>query len=227
MRTGSKSWLGAGTFVALAMAIAGMAVMSPEGTAEAGKSKDKGASATPAKPLPPPPAPTAAPAPKLEADEKYTQKPGPGCQSAFTDEKGNGRACGTSEACCVHTTKEMGYVRNQDSCVDLKTDRTNCGGCGRECPKGESCINGLCGHQQGAIQCDGQWVDALNNVSNCGACGHKCPVFCEKGQCVSCGKGETFCGNRCSNLKNSHIDCGQCDHTCPDNWVCSKGHCEP
>lgn len=31
-----------------------------------------------------------------------------------------------------------------DDCLDLAADRRNCGGCGRACPRGEACEDGLC-----------------------------------------------------------------------------------
>ncbi|CAN6451737.1 unnamed protein product [Victoria cruziana] len=57
-------------------------------------------------------------------------------------------------------------------CVDVKTDRFNCGECGRRCKFTESCCKGRC-------------VNLAFDKGNCGKCGNKCRrgSYCIYGMC--------------------------------------------
>ncbi|KAM7500988.1 hypothetical protein LguiA_025402 [Lonicera macranthoides] len=57
-------------------------------------------------------------------------------------------------------------------CVNVKTDRLNCGACGKKCKYGEIC-------------CKGQCVNQLSNKRHCGGCGNKCDKggLCVYGLC--------------------------------------------
>ncbi|XAR65676.1 hypothetical protein NMG60_11009862 [Bertholletia excelsa] len=46
-------------------------------------------------------------------------------------------------------------------CVNVKTDRLNCGYCGHKCKYSEICCKGKC-------------VNPMNDKKNCGSCGTKC-----------------------------------------------------
>ncbi|OMO67007.1 Stigma-specific protein Stig1 [Corchorus capsularis] len=57
-------------------------------------------------------------------------------------------------------------------CVNVKTDRFNCGMCGHKCKYAEIC-------------CKGQCVNASFDKRNCGGCNNKCKKgeFCAYGMC--------------------------------------------
>ncbi|KAM5588766.1 stigma-specific STIG1-like protein 1 [Rosa sericea] len=46
-------------------------------------------------------------------------------------------------------------------CVDLKTDRVNCGKCGKKCKYSEICCKGKC-------------LNPMSDKKNCGSCNNKC-----------------------------------------------------
>ncbi|XP_057247266.1 stigma-specific STIG1-like protein 1 [Beta vulgaris subsp. vulgaris] len=57
-------------------------------------------------------------------------------------------------------------------CVNVKSDKLNCGMCGRRCRYPETCCNGRCVHT---------WYDR----KNCGGCHNRCKrgSFCYRGMC--------------------------------------------
>ncbi|XAR65677.1 hypothetical protein NMG60_11009863 [Bertholletia excelsa] len=57
-------------------------------------------------------------------------------------------------------------------CVNVKTDRLNCGYCGKKCKYSEICCKGKC-------------VNPMNDKKNCGGCGTKCKKGnrCTYGMC--------------------------------------------
>lgn len=60
----------------------------------------------------------------------------------------------------------------QKKCVDLKTDRYNCGRCGKKCNYSEICCKGKC-------------VNPMFNRKHCGGCNNKCNrgSLCVYGMC--------------------------------------------
>ena len=79
----------------------------------------------------------------------------------------------------------IGKTECDGSCVDIKTDESNCGSCGNKCPEGMSCEDGNCACPNGKTECDGSCIDIKTDESNCGSCGNKCPdvMSCEDGNC--------------------------------------------
>ncbi|KAK2644234.1 hypothetical protein Ddye_019429 [Dipteronia dyeriana] len=58
-------------------------------------------------------------------------------------------------------------------CVNVSTDKLNCGKCGRKCKYSEIC-------------CKGECVNPMNNKKHCGACNSKCGKkgsYCVYGMC--------------------------------------------
>ncbi|KAM5588768.1 protein GRIM REAPER-like [Rosa sericea] len=85
-------------------------------------------------------------------------------------------------------------------CVNVKTDKLNCGFCGRKCKQTEICCKGKC-------------VNVKTDKLNCGVCGYKCkyPGICCKGKCV--------------NVKTDKLNCGICGYKCKYPEICCKGKC--
>ncbi|GAB2298904.1 hypothetical protein Dimus_032982 [Dionaea muscipula] len=57
-------------------------------------------------------------------------------------------------------------------CVDVETDKLNCGMCGLKCRNHEICCKGKC-------------INTMNDKKNCGRCGNKCKKgrTCDYGMC--------------------------------------------
>jgi hypothetical protein len=71
-------------------------------------------------------------------------------------------------------------------CLDLQTDGSNCGACGRACAGGQTCQAGACRCPAGQTLCGATCRDTLTDDSNCGACGATCAVGagCAAGRCI-------------------------------------------
>lgn len=83
-------------------------------------------------------------------------------------------------------------------CVNLNTDRNNCGSCGRQCASHLVCVNGTCGCPAGTIECGETCVDIRTDRDHCGGCGWSCGSdgHCGNGWCVvqgSCSAGANTC----------------------------------
>jgi peroxiredoxin len=128
-------------------------------------------------------------------------------------------------------TCPSGQVNCGGLCASLAFDPHNCGGCGKACPAGAVCQNGVCvvTCASGQVNCAGRCAEVARDAQNCGACGHACPTgfLCVEGVCVSppCPAGQTKCAGVCANLANDANHCGACGNTCPPGAVCVQGVC--
>ena len=82
------------------------------------------------------------------------------------------------------------------TCLDLKTDKANCGMCGNACT--DVCCNGSC-------------VDSTSDNANCGGCGS------------ACMNGNTCCSSSCVDTNSDKSNCGTCGSNC--NGTCTNGQC--
>ena len=74
-----------------------------------------------------------------------------------------------------------------NNCVDLQTDKNNCGRCYNQCSGQRSCVKGMCECPAGLTACGFfDCVDLQTNDTNCGECSHWCGFrqMCAKGVCV-------------------------------------------
>jgi hypothetical protein len=97
-----------------------------------------------------------------------------------------------------------------DECVDLQSNRDNCGECGNVCPEGQACSGGLC--------CNPDCTPDNPSYPNCGTvCGDPCLTF---------WTGLTWCDPSCVDLSSDPFNCGACGNVCPNNFFyCSSGAC--
>lgn len=130
-------------------------------------------------------------------------------------------------------------------CVDLRSDRFNCGACGADCAfphalatcEAGECQMGAC--DTGYAECDndpetGCETNLRTDPADCGACGHVCPENspqCHNGDCVCPGSGETCsatatcCEDGCRELDRNAANCGACGHACPAGQRCWNSVC--
>jgi hypothetical protein len=136
-----------------------------------------------------------------------------------------------------------GQIACGGSCVDVFSDKKNCGVCGRACKSLEKCVNAQCGPActvSGTSLCDDTCVDLNTDMLNCGACGTECKTFlpnakgslCSGGKCIisQCNTGYGDCDNNFVNgcEVNLNIDannCGACGNKCPAGQVCYSKKC--
>jgi hypothetical protein len=145
--------------------------------------------------------------------------------------------CNTPQITCPIT------VGSGTFCTDPAKDPGNCGGCGRVCPGGMVCNNGVCGAQTcGATStaCVGPGggtfcADLQRDASNCGTCGHVCTnnAICSGGTCQGGGgsyPGLAACVGSggapfCTNLLSDPGNCGRCGNICAPSEGCFSGAC--
>lgn len=113
-------------------------------------------------------------------------------------------------------------------CVDISTDLSNCGVCGRACAAGEICDQGTCSINcvAGRTLCGATCADTLTDSANCGTCGMACSAerSCSGGQCV-CPVGQNDCGGVCSDPLTDASNCGSCGNACMGGQTCQQGAC--
>ncbi len=103
------------------------------------------------------------------------------------------------------------------TCVDLQTDRNNCGACGFAAPFGETCQNGQFSSSpgSGSISTPAQSIVPASTTlpaTSAGAPG-------------SCTGGRTSCNGTCRDLLLDSANCGFCGNTCAAGYDCRNGIC--
>ncbi len=126
-------------------------------------------------------------------------------------------------------------------CIDVNTDRENCGTVGNACVGTERCLGGMCvcGSGDDAAACEGDTVccnsgagpaciSTTADAANCGGCGIACPAgdICQDSMCLTpCGDdfcepqtaeslGELCCADEC--VPQDNMNCGMCGTVCDD-----------
>ncbi|MFT3707031.1 MAG: hypothetical protein QM817_05115 [Archangium sp.] len=114
-------------------------------------------------------------------------------------------------------------------CVNLLTDRFNCGACNRSCPDG--CMQGNCVFAcgGGSVQCPpGICTDIGADPFNCGMCGRMCDLgeVCAGGVCAArCAPTQQVCNGACVSLDRDAQNCGMCGRACAPGSGCVSGQC--
>lgn len=106
----------------------------------------------------------------------------------------------------------VGQTRCGPECVNLVTDRDNCGTCRNVCPAGTACARcrgAACASEpvarccrNGLTNCGGACRDLQTDEANCGVCGN------------ACGPNQTCCAGTCLNLRTNAANCGVCGNAC-------------
>lgn len=105
--------------------------------------------------------------------------------------------------------------------TNIFTDNFNCGECGNECPKDQSCTRGVCDikcDEETEVVCHGSCLSKTLNVD-----------YCADGEVV-CNDGWADCdgdvSNGCeTNLKTNNEHCGRCNNECNNGHLCEDGAC--
>lgn len=116
-------------------------------------------------------------------------------------------------------------------CGDVRSDPSNCGACGRRCPRG-ICVDGecciatraaACRDAAGALVC----ADLDTDPEHCGECGRECDTGCAAGECCTTGVRPAVCptssGVACVDLASDEANCGGCGDVCDGS--CAGGRC--
>ncbi|MBQ9242778.1 MAG: hypothetical protein IJ165_06090 [Proteobacteria bacterium] len=137
-----------------------------------------------------------------------------------------------------------GMIPCGGTCVDGRSDNSNCGACGKACVDGRSCVEGEC-----VVQCDPGWkacgdicVNIQTDTNNCGACGTVCDAgaqtdadgqvtqlgsgkVCVESKCM-CPEGQIDCGGTCVDTASDVRNCGGCGQACEPGEICAEGGCD-
>jgi len=166
-------------------------------------------------------------------------------------------ACsGRNPSAGVQQTCAAPQVGNGTGCSDLLTDAANCGGigvsCGGEacmqgncacggqlCPRGASCVAGVCQCAASMVRCGDVCTDVSNDEDHCGSCGRRCGPAgtCISGQCECtppqppvCEAGLVICDvgacRACVDLSADMTNCGACGRDCNTHQTCVSGVCQ-
>lgn len=96
-------------------------------------------------------------------------------------------------------------------CINIATDRNNCGMCGRRCAPDQACSEGGCvfACSAGLVACDNRCIDPRTNPDFCGA----------RSDCLgAANRGATCTGGRT-------CVAGTCQFVCPAGQVACDGNC--
>lgn len=137
--------------------------------------------------------------------------------------------CPKTGAVCATGQRDCG-----GACVDVSSDSSNCGVCGKACGERQVCANGACQCEPGAIPCGTTCINPKTDPNNCGGCvaehaGAACAAtdVCENGTCqITCTTpGLTRCGHSCVDLTSDPSHCGACGTVCASGQSCRAGAC--
>lgn len=112
--------------------------------------------------------------------------------------------CGSLRVCCA------------GACIDVGSDDTSCGACGRSCGANADCTGGTCACTGGFLDCDGApgcEADPRVDPRHCGTCATACAVptpSCISGVCRGC---------------TTAADCPSDSLFCTQSPMCTAGAC--
>lgn len=160
------------------------------------------------------------------------------CGNCGTTCSGNTPICeGTGSTRSCTSACASGLTPCGTSCVDTKSDSSNCGGCGPSfvCSGGKTCQSGQCKCQAGSTHdCSGTCM-TNTSVSSCGMSCSVCPsgptnghATCDGAFCgTACNASYTPCAGACVNEQLDNSNCGGCgaSFACATGKTCASGVC--
>ena len=156
----------------------------------------------------------------------------PAVDQACVSRNGTGQVCVAGMCVCGLTCG--------GTCVDPKTNTSNCGACGNVCATNASCTAGQCACPANQLPCNGACVNEATDTNNCGGCGKACSTnpdataaTCVAGSCGNiCTSGYADCDGNVANgceaqiLGTDATNCGACGRSC-GGQTCQGGLCSP
>ena len=118
-------------------------------------------------------------------------------------------------------------------CIDIFTDRNNCGACFLSCGSRDFCVSGYCDDCTHPFAvCGDSCVDVERDPDHCGDCFRRCSTNqrCVNGVCerVRCdGDWLEPCEHECVDTRTDRDHCGSCNFRCSDFDGCDRGQCGP
>lgn len=133
---------------------------------------------------------------------------------------------GLDQGIPADTACPAGRSRCAGACVDLQSDRANCGGCGVRCTGVQVCASGRCQATCPYVMCGSDCVDTWASREHCGSCNNACrgDQTCQGAGCV-CRSATSECGGACVDTQSDGQNCGACGMMCPSGQTCRGGQC--
>src|SRR6185436_14911465 len=110
-----------------------------------------------------------------------------------------------------YSCQDMYMTCCNGTCVDLTSDRNNCGICGKQIAANLNCCNGFP-------------TDLQTDPLNCGRCFHSYGRGLED-YVVGSDVDRRCCRGVCRDVAKDNFNCGACGNVCPPGTVCFLGNC--
>jgi hypothetical protein len=105
---------------------------------------------------------------------------------------------------CLADDGNVGACCPNGACEETQSDPQNCGGCGIQCPEGQTCSSGTCSGV--SDECGPSRVNSYCDLA------HSTSSIC----CPGIG---------CTDVGSDSANCGSCGVVCPDGQLCTAGTC--
>lgn len=140
------------------------------------------------------------------------------------EDRGSGSSSGKRPCITCGAGKSLCF----DTCVDLQSDRDNCGCCDKRCYGGRICKSGSCQCDASSTECGGECVNVATDSRHCGRCGSQCKggTVCSASSCKCPSYKPDTCNGNCTNLASDSRNCATCGTTCTGGRICKARSCQ-